>query len=184
MFEEDLLTHVMLNPKVLYGYIRQSTRNMDPISLLRSVEGAKISEDKDKAGHLSQFFRSLETTEPGFLSHTYEDNSIPSIDTVLFTDDVVKNELFNLKESTSSGPDAIPAKLLKELASEMTKLLALIFQASFFTGRLLSNKNHGTMCPTSVDKSHDKNEHRDGTEAVENVLGSSCFYITYQIGMP
>ncbi|VDL91057.1 unnamed protein product [Schistocephalus solidus] len=62
VFEEDLLNHAMINLKVLYSYIRQSTRNKDPIPLWRTVEGAEISEDRDKA-----------TTEPEFIPPTSKD---------------------------------------------------------------------------------------------------------------
>nr|VZI42944.1 unnamed protein product [Spirometra erinaceieuropaei] len=51
----------MVTPQILYSYIRQSTRNKDPVPLLRTAEGAELSDDKDKAEHLSPFFRSEET---------------------------------------------------------------------------------------------------------------------------
>ncbi|BHF76591.1 hypothetical protein SprV_0501969000 [Sparganum proliferum] len=66
---------------------------------------------------------------------------------VLFTGIIVRNELLNLKESTSPGPDAIPAKLLKELAPEMSMPLALIFQTSFLTGWLPSDWKSATITP-------------------------------------
>nr|VZI51183.1 unnamed protein product [Spirometra erinaceieuropaei] len=88
----------------------------------------EISDDKDKAEHLSQFSRSVVTSEPDFLSSICEDEEKPTLEAVFFTEAIVRNELLNLKESTSPGPDAIPAKLLKELAPEMSKPLALIFQ--------------------------------------------------------
>ncbi|VDN24729.1 unnamed protein product [Dibothriocephalus latus] len=66
MFDEDLLNRAMVNPEVLYSYTRQSARNKYPIPLLRTVEGAETSEDKNKADHLCQFFRSVVTTEPDF----------------------------------------------------------------------------------------------------------------------
>ncbi|BHF79750.1 hypothetical protein SprV_0702287300 [Sparganum proliferum] len=138
-FEKDHLGRAMVNPKVLHSYIRQSTRNKDPIPLLRTAEGTEISGDKDKARHLSQVFRSVVTSEPDFFSPTCEDEETPTLEAVFFTETIVRNGLLNLKESTSSGPDAIPAKLLKELAPEMSKPLALIFQTSFFTGCLPSD---------------------------------------------
>nr|VZI24877.1 unnamed protein product [Spirometra erinaceieuropaei] len=52
---------------------------------------------------------------------------------------IVRNELLNLKESTSAGPDAIPAKLLKELAPEMSK--------SFLTGCPPSDWKSATTTP-------------------------------------
>nr|VZI48931.1 unnamed protein product [Spirometra erinaceieuropaei] len=129
------------------GYIRQGTRNKDPVPLLRTAEGVEISDDKDKAEHLSQFFRSVVTSEPAFSSPAYEDDETPTLEAVFFTETIVRNELLNLKESTSPGPDAIPAKMLKELASEMSKPLALIFQTSFVTGCLPSGWKSATITP-------------------------------------
>nr|VZH99095.1 unnamed protein product [Spirometra erinaceieuropaei] len=137
----------MINPKILYSYIRQSTRNKDPVPLLRTAKGVEISDDKDKAEHLSQFFRSVVTSEPAFSSPTYEDDGTPTLEAVFFTETIFRSELLNLKESTSPGPDAIPAKLLKELASEMSKPLALIFQTSFVTGCLPSDWKSATITP-------------------------------------
>ncbi|BHF63156.1 hypothetical protein SprV_0200614600 [Sparganum proliferum] len=68
-FENDLLNRAMVDPKVLYSYIRQSTRNKYPIPLLRTAEGTKNSDDKDKAEHSSQFFRSVVTSEPDSFTH-------------------------------------------------------------------------------------------------------------------
>nr|VZI45693.1 unnamed protein product [Spirometra erinaceieuropaei] len=146
-FEKDLLNRARVNPEVLYSYIRQSTRNKDPIPLLRTAEGMEISDDKDKAEHLFQFFRSVVTSEPAFLSPICEDEEKPTLEAVFFTEAIVRNELLNLKESTSPGPDAIPAKLLKELAPELSKPLALIFQTSYLTGCLPSDWKSATITP-------------------------------------
>ncbi|BHF68188.1 hypothetical protein SprV_0301122000 [Sparganum proliferum] len=151
--EKDLLGRAMVNPKVLYSYIRQSTRNKDPIPLLRTAEGTEIPDDKDKAEHLSQFFRPVVTSEPDFFSPTCEDEETPTLEVVFFTETIVRNELLNLKESTSSDPDAIPAKLLKELAPEVSKPLALIFQTSFVTGCLPSDWKSATITPPFKDGS-------------------------------
>nr|VZI51327.1 unnamed protein product [Spirometra erinaceieuropaei] len=75
------------------------------------------------------------------------DEEKPTLEAVFFTEAIVRNELLNLKESTSPGPDAIPAKLLKELAPEMSKPLALIFQTSFLTGCLPSDWKTATITP-------------------------------------
>ncbi|VDL99847.1 unnamed protein product [Schistocephalus solidus] len=67
--------------------------------------------------------------------------------TVHFTEEIIQEELLNLKESISPGSDAIPTKLLKELASEMAKPLALLFQTSFATGCLPSYWKIATITP-------------------------------------
>ncbi|BHF64038.1 hypothetical protein SprV_0200703600 [Sparganum proliferum] len=76
-----------------------------------------------------------------------QDDETPTLEAVFFIEAIVRNELLNLKESTSPGPDAIPAKLLKELAPEMSKPLAFIFQTSFLTGCLPSDWKSATITP-------------------------------------
>ncbi|BHF81071.1 hypothetical protein SprV_0702420000 [Sparganum proliferum] len=107
----------------------------------------EISDDKDKAEHLSPFFRSVVTSEPDFFSPICDDEETPTLEAVFFTEAIVRNELLNLKESTSPGPDAISAKLLKKLAPEMSKPLAAIFQTSFLTGCLPSDWKSATITP-------------------------------------
>ncbi|BHF77629.1 hypothetical protein SprV_0602073700 [Sparganum proliferum] len=136
-FERDLLERAAENPKLFYGYIRQCTRNKDPIPLLKTAEGEHLTEDREKADHLSEFFRSVFSSEAGFNPSTlqaFEDTTI--METVQFTKGMVLTELLRLKESKSSGPDEIPAKILKELADELTKPLSMTFHISFETGYL------------------------------------------------
>nr|VZI24085.1 unnamed protein product [Spirometra erinaceieuropaei] len=90
-FEKDLLNRDRVNPKILYSYIRQSTRNKDPIPLLRTAEGMEVSDDKDKAEHLSQFFRSVVTNEPDLLSPICEDEEKPTLEAVFFIEAIVWN---------------------------------------------------------------------------------------------
>ncbi|BHF65937.1 hypothetical protein SprV_0200895100 [Sparganum proliferum] len=107
----------------------------------------EISDDKGKVERLSQFFRSVVTSGPDFFSPTCEDEEAPTLEAVFFTEAIVRNDLLNLKESTSPGADAIPAKMLKELAPEMSKPLTLIFQTSFLTGCLPSDWKSATITP-------------------------------------
>ncbi|BHF67014.1 hypothetical protein SprV_0301003700 [Sparganum proliferum] len=136
-FERDLLDRAAENPKLFYGYIRQCTRNKDPIPLLRTAEGEHLTDDRAKADHLSEFFRSVFSSETGFnpsALQSFEDT--PIIETVQFTEGMVLTELLRLKESKSPGPDEIPAKILKELAGELSKPLSMLFYTSFETGYL------------------------------------------------
>nr|VZI48068.1 unnamed protein product [Spirometra erinaceieuropaei] len=107
----------------------------------------EIFDDKDKAEHFSQFFRSVVTSEPDFFSTICEDEKTPTLEVVFFTEAIVRNESLNLKESISPGHDAIPAKLPRELAPEISESLALIFQTSFLTGHLSSDWKSATITP-------------------------------------
>nr|VZI33040.1 unnamed protein product [Spirometra erinaceieuropaei] len=100
------------------------------------------SNDGTRAYHLKDIALPAESSQKDL-----GDEEKPTLEAVFFTEAIVRNELHNLKESTSPGPDAIPAKLLKELAPEMSKPLALIFQTSFLTGCLPSDWKSATITP-------------------------------------
>nr|VZI20893.1 unnamed protein product [Spirometra erinaceieuropaei] len=136
-FERDLLNRAAENPKLFYDYIRQCTRNKDPVPLIRTAEGEHRTDDRAKADHVSGIFRSVFSSETGFnpsALQSFEDT--PIIETVQFTEGMVLTELLRLKESKSPGPDEIPAKTLKELAGELAKPLSMLFHTSFETGYL------------------------------------------------
>ncbi|XP_072020312.1 uncharacterized protein [Amphiura filiformis] len=55
--------------------------------------------------------------------------------------------LKNLKPHTASGPDGIPAKLLKETAEELAPAVTLLFQASINQGRVPSHWKKACIVP-------------------------------------
>ncbi|BHF81690.1 hypothetical protein SprV_0802482300 [Sparganum proliferum] len=135
-FEKKLLQKATQNPKLLYSYLRRSTRNRHQIPLIRTTDGVEIADSKDKAAYFSQFFQSVYTNEARFLPPSTEELPTPGVSEVLFSEGIVRRELEALNESKSPGPDEIPPKLLKELASELSVPLSMLFQTSFDTGTL------------------------------------------------
>ncbi|VDN39475.1 unnamed protein product [Dibothriocephalus latus] len=65
-FEADLLNPAIVISKLSYSYLRQRTKNRDPIPLLTTAEGRDLIEDEAKADHLSEFFRSVYTKETAY----------------------------------------------------------------------------------------------------------------------
>nr|VZI07880.1 unnamed protein product [Spirometra erinaceieuropaei] len=76
------------------------------------------------------------TNEARFLPPSTEELPTPSVSDILFSEGIVRRELEALNESKSPGPDEIPSKLLKELASELSVPLSMLFQTSFDIGTL------------------------------------------------
>jgi len=60
----------------------------------------------------------------------------PAIDPLTIRDDGVQKLLTKLKPNKASGPDAIPARILKELAKEFAPALSAFFTQSLHTGTL------------------------------------------------
>ncbi|BHF85998.1 hypothetical protein SprV_ctg1102917600 [Sparganum proliferum] len=135
-FEKKVLQKATQNPKLLYSYLRRSTRNRHQIPLIRTTDGVEIADSKDKAAYFSQFFQSVYKNEARFLPPSTEELPTQSVSHILFSEGIVRRELEALNESKSPGPDEIPPKLLKELASELSVPLSMLFQTSFDTGTL------------------------------------------------
>ncbi|BHF80349.1 hypothetical protein SprV_0702347400 [Sparganum proliferum] len=135
-FEKKLLQKATQDPKLLYSYLRRSTRNRHQIPSIRTTDGVEISDSKDKTAYFSQFFQSVYTNEARFLPSSTEELPTPSVSHILFSEGIVRRELEALNESKSPGPDEFPPKLLKELASELSVPLSMLFQTSFDTGTL------------------------------------------------
>ncbi|BHF73661.1 hypothetical protein SprV_0401674300 [Sparganum proliferum] len=95
--------------------------------------GASIQPPAKRA---NSFFQSVYTNEARFLPPSTEELPTPSVSDKLFSEGIVRRELEALNESKSPGPDEIPPKLLKELASELSVPLSMLFQTSFDTGTL------------------------------------------------
>ncbi|BHF66094.1 hypothetical protein SprV_0200910800 [Sparganum proliferum] len=135
-FEGNLLNYAGENTKLFFNCIRQSTRNRDPIPMIKRDDGVELYKDDEKAKHLSRFFQSVFTRDVAVPADHYNVDDVQTIDSVVLTKAIVQQELLKLKEAKSPGPDEIPAKLLKELATELAEPLCLLFQASLDEGRL------------------------------------------------
>ncbi|VDM06155.1 unnamed protein product, partial [Schistocephalus solidus] len=104
-FEVDRLNRATVNPKQFYGYLRQNTRNKDPITLLRTTEGIDLTEDGAKADHFSELFWSVFTKETRYDYPADVFEVITIVQSVQFTETIVLKELLRLKGSKSPGPD-------------------------------------------------------------------------------
>ncbi|BHF77028.1 hypothetical protein SprV_0502013000 [Sparganum proliferum] len=104
--------------------------------MIKRDDGVELYKDDEKAEHLSRFFQSVFTRDVAVPADHYNVDDVPTIDSVVLTKAIVQQELLKLKEAKSPGPDEIPAKLLKELATELAEPLCLLFQASLDEGRL------------------------------------------------
>nr|VZI26708.1 unnamed protein product [Spirometra erinaceieuropaei] len=132
------------------------TKSMDSID--ETSGDVEISEDGEKAEHVSQFFKSIFTSESPFTPPEYDFDEGPKIESVSFDEATVRKEPMTLNESKSPGPDDIPPKLLKELAAELAKPLSMLFQASFEAGCLPADWKSARITPL----------HKGGSKAPAN----------------
>ena len=109
--------------------------------------GILHADSATKAEILNKQFSSVFTQED--LDHipAPSGNSFPSITNIEISAAGVAKLLQNIKPNKASGPDNIPCRLLKELASEIAPCLSLIFQQSLDTGQLPQDWKKAQIAP-------------------------------------
>ena len=122
------------NPKKFYQYVRSKKTVKDKIGPLKDVNNMFVSECKNMATILNNFFHSVFITE--------DITSLPSMENIfarpdnekLKVDEISENDitkyLRSLDPNKSTGADEISARLLRECQDELVLPLKLIFNKS------------------------------------------------------
>ena len=106
------------------------------------------SDPKIKAEILNRQFVSAFTAAEGNTAlPDIGTSTAPVIETIHVSCRGVTKLLRNLKSHKATGPDGIPAQLLKEAATELAPAVILLFQASFNQGKVLSSWKEALVVP-------------------------------------
>ena len=115
--------------KRLWTFIKDKRIDHCGIASLK-VNGTMYNTCKDKASVLNEYFTSVFTKENTSDIPPLDGHSFPDISSIDVTIAGVTALLSNLKIHEASGPDKIPASLLKNLATTLASALTMIFKAS------------------------------------------------------
>ena len=138
-------------PKKLFSFIKHAKRDSSAISLLKD-QGKELSEGVDKANALNRQFQSVfspksplslkqlcEMTAGANPQVTGQHCKFPLMSDIEVGVEGVSKLLKNLKTDKAAGPDQIRPVLLKELHSELSPVITLLFQLSLDKGCLPSD---------------------------------------------
>ena len=103
----------------------------------------------EKADTLNNFFSSMFTPveDTGTIPTLPDRSYMEPLTTIMIETDDVKKILENLKTNKAAGPDGIPPRILKELASELAPILCNIYQRSLRDGILPKVWKYGHVTP-------------------------------------
>lgn len=110
---------------------------------------------------MNKQFASVFTIEDKSNIPLLESSPHPDIPDINISEEGVLKQLRQLNPRKASGPDGIPARLLKEMAVELTPMLTMIFQASIHQSTVPDDWNKALVIPAYKrgDKSNPANYH-------------------------
>ena len=121
--------------KPFWNYVKAIRRDVFGVSSFLSM-GCIVSCAKEKAEALNQQFCSIFTKEDHSFMPSLGDCRVPDMPDIKITTYGVEKLLKNLQVQKASGPDNIPARVLKECVPSAAPILQKIFQKSISTGIL------------------------------------------------
>ena len=118
--------------KKLFTYIKSLHADFCGVDTLQ--KDVSYSDNHDKANLLNQYFATVFTKDNGCELPNMGPSTYPNMSQIEITITGITKLLRELDPSKSPGPDKIPGKLLKLVASEISPCLLLIFSASIHQG--------------------------------------------------
>ena len=139
--------------KRFWSYIKSLWKDTGGIAPLKD-NGRLHADSKEKADILNRQYESTWTREDKTNIPAPDGNPFPSMKDIHVTKEGITKLLQKLNPGKASGPDLLPARLLKELAEELSPYLTAIFQRSFDTG--IVPKDWRTANVTAIFKKGEK----------------------------
>ena len=133
-YMQDASSNFKENPKKFWSFIKSRGQEASGVATLKNKNGYLKSDKTSKAENLNEQFQSVYTREDTSSITDKGRSPNPSMTNITVTCNGIFKLLKNLKSSKATGPDSIPAFILKEAAQELAPILTLIFQRSLDTG--------------------------------------------------
>ena len=119
MFEQKLATNIKQDSKSFFAYIRSKQRVKDSIGPLKGNNGAVISNNKEMAESINEYFSTVFTLE--------DINALPATEQLLeegktcleqlvVTPGMIETKIKGLKDNKSPGADRISPRLLNDIS--------------------------------------------------------------------
>jgi hypothetical protein len=134
------------NPKRFWSFIKNKRTESTGVAPLRR-EGILHSDTATKANILNDQFTSVFSSEQGGDIPTKGNSPYSSVPDITVHQAGVYKLLYNINQHKATGPDTIPGKLLKELASEISPILTTIYNASIKQGKIPNQWKEALITP-------------------------------------
>ena len=134
------------NTNIFWRYVKAQRQDSTGVGPLKR-DGQLHSRSKEKAEILSDQFKSVFTHDDGSVIPQLEGHAYPSIGHLHVSAAGISKLLLSLKVRKASGPDNIPARVLKELADPLSLPLSAFFNHSLEYGVVPSDWKSAFIAP-------------------------------------
>ena len=121
------------NPKFFYAFINSSKKSRSKIGPLKRENGEAVTDPREMAQMLNDQYASVFTRSEEENDENEEESEV-RLEDINITPELTAAAIDKLKEQSASGPDGIPARVLKELRDEMKIPLSILFRQSMDNG--------------------------------------------------
>ena len=148
MHELHIASNCKENPKDFFRYIRGKKTLKSTIGPLLSAEGEIVTDERETADILNDYFASVFTVEEDRgEAIPYQMTVAVQLFLVGITEEDVMRVIDKLKICKSPGPDKIYPRILKEVKEAICKPLRAIFNLSLRTGKVVSEWKLANVTP-------------------------------------
>ena len=138
LYENKIANKIKTDPKLYYRYARSKMDVKDGIGPLTDEDGNVISDNKDMAQVLNQYFTTVFTDEN--MDNIPESRCLCSDENILKDVDVSYEAVLKKLEETdpekAPGDDSIHPVILRKLAQQLAKPLSMMFTRSLKSGQV------------------------------------------------
>ena len=151
-FEKKLAENIKTNSKSFYSYVSSKRRTKAKIGPLKNKTGKIVTDDKETAEILNEYFASVFTVEdvnyiPNAKKFFMGDLVVDGLNSFNITEDLVLKKLSELNISKTPGPDSLHPKMIYELRSELSKPLTTLFNLSLDSGVVPQDWKEAVVAP-------------------------------------
>lgn len=134
------------NTKPFWRFVKSIRREVFGVGPLQTM-GRIVSGAKEKAEALNSQFCSVFTNEDSLNIPQMDISSTPDMPDIKVTTHGVEDLLKNLKVHKATGPDNVPARILKECSTAVAPILQKLFQKSLNSGTVPDDWRKANVSP-------------------------------------